>query len=73
MGVIPVGPDLIGHEAIGELAADRHLVLGNAGHPVHSRGHVISVPVQRDAGLDRGVAQMHLDQLALVCGDRRAR
>ncbi len=70
MGVIPIGPDLIGHEAIRELTADRHLVLGDAGHTVHGRRYVVPVPVQRDARVDRGVPHVHFDQLALVCGDR---
>ena len=73
VGVVPERPDLVGDEPVGVLAALGHRVLGHPGDAVLGIRHVDAVPVQGDAVLDRGVAQVHLDELALGRGDGRAR
>ena len=72
VGVVPVRARLGGAEAVGEAPPGRHGVLGDARDPVLARGHRIAVPVDRDAVGDVGVAQEHLDQVALRDGHLRA-
>ena len=72
VGVVPVRSRLGGAEAVGETPPGRHGVLGDARDPVLARGHRIAVPVDRDAVGDVGVAQEHLDQVALHDGQLRA-
>jgi hypothetical protein len=54
---------------VGELAAHRHRILGDPGNAVHRIRHVHPVPVQRDTGADRLVAEVDLHQLALYGTD----
>jgi len=44
----------------------------SASDPVLARGHRVAVPVDRDAVANVGVAQEHLDQVALRDGQLRA-
>ena len=72
MGVIPERAGAIGDETVAELTSDRHRVLSHTCDAVHGVGDVDAVPVQCDAGGDRLVAQMDLDQLTLPGADLRA-
>ena len=58
VGVVPERPDLVGDEPVGVLAALGHGVLGHPGDAVLGIRHVDAVPVQGDAVLDGGVAQV---------------
>ena len=69
MGVVPERASPIGHEAVGELTADRHGILSQTGDAVHSVGDVDPVPVQRDSCSNRLVTEVNLHQLALANPD----
>src|SRR5262249_51164037 len=72
MGVIPVGPGLIGTEPIDELLAGRYRVLRRARCTILCTRDVVSVPVHGHTFVNVDVAKSDLDQIALGGGDRRA-
>jgi hypothetical protein len=71
--VVPVRPDLVGHEPVRKRRAGQHGVLCDTGDAVHGVGDVQTVPVQRDAARDVRVLQPDLDELALHSTDARPR
>jgi len=71
--VIPVRARPVDDEAVGELAADGHPILGDSGDAVHGVRDIDAVPVQADAGSDRDVPEVRLDELPDHSADRRAR
>ena len=65
VGVVPVGAGVLDDEAVDELLARHHRVLGDPGDPVLPVRYVDPVPVQRRAVGHRLVAEADLDEVAL--------